>query len=61
MACLYYKLIGINLSIIPYNINFTEKLDEDDRATMVFILEKQQKTILNFSSELLVATMEHKK
>ena len=61
MACLYYKLIGINLSIIPSNINFTEKLDEDDGATMVFILEKQQKTILNFSSDLLVATMEHKK
>ena len=61
MVCLYYKLIGINLSIIPYNINFTEKLDEDDGATMVFILEKQQKTILNFSSDLLVTTMEHKK
>ena len=49
----YYKLIGIDLSrqtntIIPQQINFVVKLEEDDGATMFFIAEKQQKTILNF-------------
>ena len=44
----YYKLIGIDLSRqsntnIPQHINFTEKLDEDDGATISFIAEKQQK------------------
>ena len=40
----YYKLLGTDLQI-----NFTGKLEEDDGATMFFITEKQQKTILNFS------------
>ena len=49
-----YKLLGTDLSrknntSIPQQINFTGKLEEDDGATMFFITEKQQKTILNFS------------
>ena len=58
----YYKLIGIDLSIktntsIPQQINFKEKLEEDTGATMFFIVEKQQNTILNFSLD----SMEHQK
>ena len=54
----YYKLIGIDLSretniSIPQQINFVGKLEEDDGATMFFITEKQQKTILNFSLDSL--------
>ena len=55
----YCKLIGIDSSSqtntsIPQRINFTEKLEEDDGATMFFITEKQQKTILNFSLESII-------
>ena len=32
--------------IIPQQINFTEKLEEDHGATMIFVSEKQQKAIL---------------
>ena len=32
------------------------KLEEDGGATMFFIAEKQQKTILNFSLDSLIAT-----
>ena len=44
----HYKLIGIDSSrqtntAIPEQINFTEKLEGDNRATMLFIAEKQQK------------------
>ena len=54
----HYKIIGVDLSrqtniSIPQKINFTGKLEEDDGATMCFIAEKQQKTILNFSLDLL--------
>ena len=35
---------------------FTEKLEEHDGATVFFVSEKQQKTILNFSLDLLVIT-----
>ena len=57
----YYKLIGIDLSrqtntSIPQQINFTRKLEEDDGSTMFFITEKQQKTILNFCLDSLIAT-----
>ena len=56
----YYKLIGIDLSrqistSIPLQINFVEKLEDDDGATMFFIAEKQQKTILNVSLDSLIA------
>ena len=33
---------------------FTGKLEVDDSATMFFIGEKQQKIILNFSSDSLI-------
>ena len=57
----YYKLIGIDLSrqtnmILPQQINFVGKLEEDDGATMFFIAEKQQKTILSFCLDLLIVT-----
>ena len=57
----YYKLTGIHLSretntSILQQINFVGKLEEDDGATMLFIAEKQQKTILNFSLDLLIVT-----
>ena len=53
-----YKLIGIDLSrqtntTIPQQINFVGKLKEHNGATMFFITEKQQKTILNFSLDSL--------
>ena len=56
---IYYKLIGTDLSrqtntSVPQQINFVEKLEKDDGATMVFIAEKQQKAILNFSLDLLI-------
>ena len=49
-----YKLIGTDLSrqwnaTTPQEINFTRRLEEDDGGTMFFIVEKQQKTISNFS------------
>ena len=57
----YHKLIGIDLSrkantSIPQQINFTEKLEEDDGTTMFFIAKKQQKTIPNFSLNSLIVT-----
>ena len=57
----YYKLIGIDLSrqtntSISQQINFRRKLEEDNGATMFVIAENQQKTILNFSLNLLIIT-----
>ena len=57
----YYKLIGIDLSrqtntIIPQQIIFIGKLEEDDGATVLSIAQKQQKTILNFSLDSLIVT-----
>ena len=54
-------LIGIDLSrrtnmSISLQINFVGKLEEDDGAIMLFITEKQQKTILNFSLFSLIVT-----
>ena len=53
----YYKIISIDLSrqvntSIPQQINFVWKFG----ATMLFIAEKQQKTILNFSLDSLNVT-----
>ena len=50
----YYQVIGIDLSRqtntnIPQQINFVEKLEEDDDVLMFFIAEKHQRTILNVS------------
>ena len=57
----YYKIIGIELprqinTNIPQQINFTEKFEEDDGAIMLFIAEKQQKAILNFSLNSLMVS-----
>ena len=57
----YYKLIDIYLSrqantSIPQQINFIGKLQKDNAATMFFVAEQQQKTILNFSVDSLIAT-----
>ena len=57
----YYKLIGIYLSrqtntSVPQQINFVEKLEEDDGAKMFFIVEKQHKTCLKFFLDPLIVT-----
>ena len=39
---------------IPQQIYFTGKLEEDYGATMLFIAEKQQKTVLDFSLDALI-------
>ena len=39
---------------IPQEINFVEKLEEDDGVTMFLIAEKQKQTILNYSKKLSV-------
>ena len=58
-----YKFIGIDLSRhtkmrYPQEINFTEKLLEDDSATTLkrFIAKKQQNAILNFCLDSLMVT-----
>ena len=55
----FYKLIGRDLSsqrntTIPQQIYFAGKLQEDDGGTMLFVCEKQQKTILKFSLDSLI-------
>ena len=57
----YYKLIGISSSgqrnmSIPQQSNFRGKLEEYDDATMFFIAEKQQMTILKLSLDSLIVT-----
>ena len=57
----YYKLIDIDLSrqkntSSSKQINIVGKLEEDGSATMFFIPEKQQKSILNFSSDSQIVT-----
>ena len=57
----YYKLIVMDLSKqtnmnVLKQINFVGKLEEDEVQTMFFIDEKHQKTILNFSLDLLINT-----
>ena len=52
----YYKLIGTDLSrqtntSSPQQINFIGKLEKDDNTT-----QKQQKTVLKFSLNLLIVT-----
>ena len=42
--------------IIPQQINFAGKLEQDDGAINVFIAGKQQKTILNFCVDSLIVT-----
>ena len=55
----YYRLISIDLSrqtnTIIFQLNsFTGKLDKDDGATVLFIAEKQEKTMLHFSLDSLI-------
>ena len=57
----YYKLIGIDLwrqtnTNIPQQTNYIGKLEKDEGATIFFIAEKQQKAILNFSLDSLIAS-----
>ena len=59
MIQLLLNIIGIDLSnqtntSIPQQINFVGKSEKDDGVTMFFIAEKQQRTILNFSSNSLI-------
>ena len=61
----YCKLIGIDLSrqtntSIPQQINFVGKLEEGHGATMFFIAEKQQETVLNFSLDSLIVKKQDK-
>ena len=53
----YYKLIGIDLNKqielgnfdLKQQINFIGKLEEDNGATMFFIIEISEETTFNFS------------
>ena len=63
--CIIKNIIGIDLprqanTRILQQIDFVGKLEEDDGATMFFIAEKQQKTILNFSVDSLIVTEYYK-
>ena len=53
----YYKDLSkqVNASIAQ-QINFRQKLEEDDDATMFLAFEKQEKTILDFSIDSLIGT-----
>ena len=42
------------MTVLLYQINFTEKLFEDNGATMFFIAKKQQKTTLNVSLDPVI-------
>ena len=58
---IYRKLISIDLSrqantSIRQQMNFVGKLEEDDGATIFFIVEKQQKTFPSFSLDSLIVT-----
>ena len=58
----YYELIDIDLSrqintSIHQKIDIVGKLEEDDGATMFVINEKQQNTIVTFSSDSLIVTI----
>ena len=46
----------IKNTIIPQEIDFVGKLEENDDATMFIIAEIQQATILNISLDLLTVT-----
>ena len=50
----WYRLIKTKDTSILQEINFIGKLEEDNGATMSFIAEKQQKTILFFLDSLIV-------
>ena len=57
----YYRLTGIDLlrqSKYEYSSTnyFCRKVEEHDGTTMLFIAEKQHKSILNFSLDSLIVT-----
>ena len=52
----WYRFIMTKNISISQHINFAGKFEEDDGATMLFIAEEQQKTVLNFSSNSLIVT-----
>ena len=58
----YYNPICMELSrqintTVPQQINFREKSEENEGATIMLITEKQQRTILNiFFSDSLIVT-----
>ena len=57
----FYEFIAIDWSRqrnknVSLQINFTWKLEQGNGGTMLFIAEKQQKTILNFSLVSLTVT-----
>ena len=41
---------------VPQEINFTEKLEEDEGATMFLLLRNRKKSILNVSLNLLIVS-----
>ena len=55
----YYKLICIDyqnkqIQVFIKKLIFLVKLEEDDGVKMLFVSEKQEKTILNFSLDSLI-------
>ena len=58
----HYKLIPTDLSKeidsenpdLKQQINFIGKLEEDDRATMFFFIQKSEETTLNFSQNSVI-------
>ena len=52
----WHRFIKKENTSIPQKTKFAGKLEEDNGATMFFIAEKQQKTILNFSLDSLIVT-----
>ena len=58
----YYKVIVIHFSrqtntSTPQQTNSAGKLEKNNGATMSFIAEKQEKTILNISLDSLIRTI----
>ena len=42
---------------VPQQINFVRRLEEYDDTIMLFVAEKQKKTILKFSLDSLIVTL----
>ena len=51
-----YRFIKTNKCMRFPTTNFVGKLEKHDNATLLFIAKKQQKAILNFSLDSLIAT-----
>ena len=62
IICIIRTIINLSRqtnTVILQQINFSGKLEKDDGTTMSFIVEKQQKTIPNFSLDLLIITEQY--